>query len=140
MKKIIRLTESDLHRIIRRCINEAINNDLSGYFYMLIDGQDVPIGNFHTLNEALEFASKWREKYGDKHEDGKYNGSTTIRCKFNNPSYKNILGFTFEEDDNAYGMNVYLRSRDASNDYKYICDVDDFIDFIYEMNKIENFL
>lgn len=26
MKKIIRLTESDLHRIVKRCVNEAINS------------------------------------------------------------------------------------------------------------------
>jgi predicted acylesterase/phospholipase RssA len=51
MKKIIRLTESDLHRIVRRTINEIINN-VPGYVdggssnYNLQDYKNLKNGSF----------------------------------------------------------------------------------------------
>jgi len=51
MKKIIRLTESDIHRIVKKSVNEVINNihgyvDGGGYDYNLEDYRNLKNGNF----------------------------------------------------------------------------------------------
>lgn len=70
MRQTIRLTEGDLHRIIRNCVNEAMNNidneeDLlySGNFYEAVKSFTQDIGNGEYDNNLKDIISKANDNY-----------------------------------------------------------------------------
>lgn len=61
MKRIVRLTESDLHRIVRRSVNKVLNEGLFDAFRGKKDGNvgqggQLPKGFYKSQQEAIKYA------------------------------------------------------------------------------------
>jgi hypothetical protein len=89
MKKVVRLTESDLTRIIKRVIQEqSVGNKISG---TANDGGNRPIevvfkvtGNNAGILTSWGYSSKWGTKVGDpvmiKKIIGNFNSRDNVTC------------------------------------------------------------
>jgi len=66
-RKLIRLTESDLHRIVKESVNQILNeNEDDDYgippYIVIIDGEmlDDP---FDDIDDAIEYAERWDNSF-----------------------------------------------------------------------------
>ena len=81
MRKRIRLTESQLHNIIRRCVNEAVNEMTPELLAAYSDGRRQQADTAKTQGEKLEYQRKadrgaqaardaWNKQYGFSYNNG----------------------------------------------------------------------
>lgn len=68
MKQVIRLTESDLHRIIENCVKRALNEDSNGKETEWWEDYDQWMDTVWTNNEdGKELSDRWHRKLIDKY-------------------------------------------------------------------------
>lgn len=119
MKKVIRLTESDLHKII----NESVNNILNeGNFWNNIQGAVQGAYGGYQARKGANNMNKYSEFKNDQDQQGLYNNS--VISKSIDTLYQNIGWFA---DD--WRKNGWRAARDA---YRYIETIK------REIQKIEN--
>lgn len=76
MKKIIRLTESDLHRIIKNSVQRILKEDVLGNDFMQKDGNELDVRNnyesFEDQFEGLPFGpdDDFSPLFGNEHDWG----------------------------------------------------------------------
>jgi hypothetical protein len=120
MKKRIRLTEGDLHRIIRGCVNEALNELDSRTYASYALGRDLQRRGLRQLSKATQKKLRhdydlwdaseegremaidaWNRKYGEPHRFmTDRNGDYVITSEYRGPI------------DNASGANFFGMQRD----------------------------
>ena len=66
MKQKIRLTEGDFHRIIKRCINESLNNNVST---IIVNGQRINLEIGHSVQEWKKLYSQNKNLWDISLED-----------------------------------------------------------------------
>lgn len=96
MKKRIRLTESDLHRIVKRSVNKILKEDENSRFLLILFARLIN-GNIRVTNAYVE--------------EGDFEGSLDVEIEFNG-GYISASGYGYEEN----GSDFELASADVSFD------------------------
>ena len=130
MKKIVRLTECDLHRIIKESVNNIITElDWKTKMNYLKGRQRQGDEAYRQGNE------KMARKYWDKASDAKYDTRDEFERKYNGKPYRGMQDDKFKMDD------IYPRSAPLGSYADY--DLDNFedkndVDTFRRMNKDVN--
>ena len=90
MKKIIRLTESDLHKIVRQTVNSVINETSDEKLFKAIlaspqkisDAEETYGNNSHTADLARHQLKYFRDAF-DQRFDDRIKNAPTLRKKSN---------------------------------------------------------
>ena len=107
MKKIVRLTESDLHRIIKESVNNIITElDWKTKMNYLKGRQRQGDEAYRQGNE------KMARKYWDKASDAKYDTRDEFERKYNGKPYRGMQDDKFKMDD------IYPRNGDICTRYR----------------------
>lgn len=77
MKQKIRLTESQLHKIIRKCVNEAINKKTRDIYTLEVYNETIEeqyddaeaAVRYYDINEALQAAKELANEYKGDEDD-----------------------------------------------------------------------
>lgn len=113
MKQRIRLTESQLHNIIRKCVNEAVN-ELDPRTYASYAAKRQAQGQTEKAKEGREAAvNAWNREYGyyDKRTPNGFQAKGYI------PGYTSTTYQMRQEigDDGNYNGNYYTRGWKSQN-------------------------
>lgn len=135
-KNIIRLTESDLHRIVKESVNkilsEAINELDPRTYASYADKRRAQGQNDKAFRGTQAAANAWNKEYGEEWPDArKFMGSYDLRNDDGTPynaeadreqweddlKRGNIYNVNdFSEDDDIDSMHTYFPKRDMSHD------------------------
>ena len=136
MKKIIRLTESDLHKIVNTCIKRIIReekiNELDWKTYMnaskkAYDNDD----DYYRSDDFLDAAKKaYGKKYGAYQKDGKYHNYGTG----GNVDYSDMITHTDGDISDEFPDDYVLQRTTTTftHDRDYGPDVDSEIGDVYD--------
>lgn len=116
MKKIIRLTESDLHRIIERSVSKILREDVLGNDWR--QNEDDVLNNYEAFDDQIE-SYKAEDEFRNQHDWGAQ-GEEEI-----DPTYygqhSDVLGWNddepegYEEDPDLYRDDVTGWNGDISD-------------------------
>ena len=115
MKRRIRLTESDLHRIIKESVKHIIN-EYDGYFHYqdeepsLTDIDDGDVERYLELDDAMQGTKKEQEDYDWGQFDRKRKIETDLPqlAMHNHPHYKDITNPFYS--NNKHYANDYVKT------------------------------
>lgn len=134
MKQKIKLSEETLHRIIRNCVNEALNELDARTYASYADKRDqqaqgnAPLSKaqqrlgtsqYGLQNKATDGRYKandaWNKKYGRNDYDINRFGSSSTNRSMKNGEY-NVQTNTNNIDSDGYGRNWTMRNYNPYND------------------------
>lgn len=141
MKKVVRLTESDLHKLIKRSVNKILKEDAADYYFGWMDDKDYSQfddDERRDLEQELDFRDSraaflkdfetnddWREKekhdrvHGIKPYDGDYQLSSLENQNVHD--YHGAFGQMAQSDDYgdraiAQNANLFKSIKEATNE------------------------
>ena len=138
-KKLIRLTESDLHRIVKESVNKVLNEigDTPKGQFMLgaAIGRKIknsPINNYHSRDEMSDYAKKKRIATYDpkQYEEEPWECQNDMDAGFNQGLFAYMMPDKYNKDD-RYDVTDGLANRALE---KWSKDPDFFKDY-YEKKK-----
>lgn len=108
MKKIIRLTEADIHNIIRESVEKLIKEDAADHYFDWMDNKDY--SQFDDERRELEHELDYNDSVKDYIKDRQINHD------WNDLDSNTIIG-------NGYNMNddteMYSNKSNIANDYGF---------------------
>lgn len=116
MKKIIRLTESDLHRIIERSVSKILREDVLGNDWR--QNEDDVLNNYEAFDDQIE-SYKAEDEFRNQHDWGAQ-GEEVIDPTYYD-QHSDALGWNndepegYEEDPDLYRDDVTGWNGDISD-------------------------
>jgi len=112
-KKLIRLTESDLHRIVKESVNKILSeaiNELDSRTYASLADKRAAQGQYDKAAKARQAArNAWNKQYGYDYDNGK-----------DGYGYRKMGGFQFTHNAGSnYGISAMHGNMSGTQNYVY---------------------
>jgi hypothetical protein len=145
-KKIIKLTETDLYRIVKRIINEQLSDQSIPYDIIEFVYNTTPISDFTSLDEYYEFVNEFYSDYYPTQHSSVDSG--ILKSDIKTPEqmgvkgYNSVDAFFVTPDIDISRNNVSYVGRDAKNAINYIVMVPESLNFLetdYDFSNVVDY-
>jgi hypothetical protein len=146
-KRIIKLSENDLYRIVKKIINEQLSDQSIPYDIIEFVYNTTPISDFTSLDEYYEFVNEFYSDYYPTQHSSVDSG--ILKSDIKTPEqmgvkgYNSVDAFFVTPDIDISRNNVSYVGRDAKNAINYIVMVPESLNFLetdYDFSNVEGLM